>query len=328
MVTTDRLSNQTNITQNVEELPANAPIFEGYLYFQRGDKWVWRLFRFDGSSLICLLPKKIKALSSCTLDLQSCISASATSLLLATPKDRLSRLSTESDLCKDASYYQLPKWTLNVCDISAITILKCSQNNLFKRKSKSLCIRSLDGQCYMMKARTLSDLERWAFVLCKMRKLSLPDGISNNHCVSPGCHGSALAHPPKEPTTRTKTLRQQDQLQSRLMHSFLSTDKVFQIQDWLSSIRENPFFLGKNDRTASSSQVNSRLKNETKKLDDRSKKTPFNFFQDVSTDESEPDRDYTYCSLIYHTSIRGQNVKLIKNELDEPRFRAAHFSKK
>lgn len=115
---------------------------------------------------------------------------SHTSPLLATPKDKTLRLvsmtsasmpdlpalaSTPSNNVNEpmlASYYQLPKWTVDIANISAISVLKGSKKrspfSSNSSKSKCFCIRTYDGQCHVMKAQKYKDLERWLFVLTKM----------------------------------------------------------------------------------------------------------------------------------------------------------------
>lgn len=115
---------------------------------------------------------------------------SHTSPLLATPKDKTLRLvsmtsasmpdlpalaTTPSNNINEpmlASYYQLPKWTVDIANISAISVLKGSKKrspfSSNSSKSKCFCIRTYDGQCHVMKAQKYKDLERWLFVLTKM----------------------------------------------------------------------------------------------------------------------------------------------------------------
>ncbi|KAI7874371.1 hypothetical protein K492DRAFT_240885 [Lichtheimia hyalospora FSU 10163] len=114
---------------------------------------------------------------------------SHTSPLLATPKDKTLRLvsmtsasmpdlpaiaTTSSNTNEPmlASYYQLPKWTVDIANISAISVLKGSKKrspfSSNSSKSKCFCIRTYDGQCHVMKAQKYKDLERWLFVLTKM----------------------------------------------------------------------------------------------------------------------------------------------------------------
>ncbi|KAI8149662.1 hypothetical protein BJV82DRAFT_129352 [Fennellomyces sp. T-0311] len=77
-----------------------------------------------------------------------------------------------------ASYYQLPKWTVDISNISAISVLKQQPkkrspfSTSTSSKPKSFCVRTFDGQCYVMKAQKHKDLERWLFVLTKMWKFA------------------------------------------------------------------------------------------------------------------------------------------------------------
>lgn len=179
---------------------------------EKSGRWQWRLFRFDGTSFTCLSTRKIKLPPDTPVDptpsdntlVQSLSShqlnqhqqhnmnhstsfhTSHTSPLLATPKDKTLRLTsasmpdlpvlttTPSNVNEPmlASYYQLPKWTVDIANISAISVLKGSKKrspfSSNSSKSKCFCIRTYDGQCHVMKAQKYKDLERWLFVLTKM----------------------------------------------------------------------------------------------------------------------------------------------------------------
>ncbi|ORZ02898.1 hypothetical protein BCR43DRAFT_520142 [Syncephalastrum racemosum] len=176
------------LLKNAHEVPATAPIFEGNLYLRTEKKrWQWRLFRFDGTCFTCLSSRKVRLPPDTTVDTAIHPSPSfntcLTSPLLATPKDKAKRLTSSiGDSAFDvsepmlASYYQLPKWTVEVSTISAISVLKRSKKrNPFSGpapKSRCFCIRTFDGQCYVMKAQKYKDLERWLFVLTKMWKFA------------------------------------------------------------------------------------------------------------------------------------------------------------
>ncbi|KAG2228250.1 hypothetical protein INT45_011042, partial [Circinella minor] len=140
-------------------------------------------------------------LNNTQLNTSPSFNTSHTSPLLATPKDKTLRLISLANSMPDlqttdkqqqqqttvppnnneetvvmASYYQLPKWTVDISNISAISVLK--QQSTKKRspfstssngsKSKCFCVRTFDGECYIMKAQKHKDLERWLFVLTKM----------------------------------------------------------------------------------------------------------------------------------------------------------------
>ncbi|KAG0181173.1 hypothetical protein DFQ29_009133 [Apophysomyces sp. BC1021] len=168
------------VSRYSQEIPATAPVFEGYLYLRTEKKqWHWRLFRFDGSSFTCLSTRKVKLPPNTAVDVQdddlqfsfmhvSPSYASLTSPLLATPKESL--LNQTAPL---ANYYQLPIFTVDVTNISAVSLLKRSKKagGLFSsstRPSRCFCIRTFDDQCFVMKAQKQKDLERWLFVLTKM----------------------------------------------------------------------------------------------------------------------------------------------------------------
>ncbi|KAI9025958.1 hypothetical protein CLU79DRAFT_699254, partial [Phycomyces nitens] len=146
------------ISQFSEEVPATSPVFEGHLYLRTDKKqWQWRLFRFDGSSFTCLSTRKVK-------------------LPPNTPSQQ-TKPSQEPDRVL-ASYYQLPKFTIDIANISAVSMLKrpaktnnhgiCSAISIAPAPSKCFCVRTFDGQCFVMKAQKQKDLERWLFVLTKM----------------------------------------------------------------------------------------------------------------------------------------------------------------
>lgn len=190
------------LLKGTHEVPVTAPIFEGHLYLRTDKKrWQWRLFRFDGTSLTCLSTRKVKLPPHTPVDVPNDIvenqlnqspsfNTSLTSPLLATPKDKSMRLvsmgahrtssdlhalATTGDNQMMASYYQLPKWTVDVSRISAISVLKRSQKKRSpfpaassRSKSKCFSIRTFDNQCYILKAQKYKDLERWLFVLTKM----------------------------------------------------------------------------------------------------------------------------------------------------------------
>ncbi|KAL0089105.1 hypothetical protein F4703DRAFT_1734065, partial [Phycomyces blakesleeanus] len=149
------------ISQFSEEVPAASPVFEGHLYLRTEKKqWQWRLFRFDGSSFTCLSTRKVKL-----------------------PPNTANQSQDPERVM--ASYYQLPKFTIDIANISAVSMLKRpskTNNNSNKNNSqgfysaitiapapsKCFCVRTFDGQCFVMKAQKQKDLERWLFVLTKM----------------------------------------------------------------------------------------------------------------------------------------------------------------
>ncbi|KAI8047221.1 uncharacterized protein B0P05DRAFT_566576 [Gilbertella persicaria] len=137
--------------RQLKEIPVTStPIFEGHLYVRNDKKqWLWRLFRFDGSSFTCLSKRKVKG--------------STSNLLLTSPK----RL-TVMDPPEQAKYYQLPEWTVDVAHMTSISVLKRKNSN---QPSKCFSIRSFDGT-FILKAHKHKDLERWLFVLTKMWSFS------------------------------------------------------------------------------------------------------------------------------------------------------------
>ncbi|KAI8340242.1 hypothetical protein BC941DRAFT_349148, partial [Chlamydoabsidia padenii] len=161
---------QDFISQFEEELPATAPVFEGHLYLRTDKKqWQWRLFRFDGTCFTCLSTRKVKLPPNTRVDAPSDEpTTSFTSPLLATPK-KSRQQSTTTPLAK---YYQLPKWTVEISNISAVSVLKPRRKLTVPPQAKCFCVRTFDGHCYIMKAQKQKDLERWLFVLTKMWKFA------------------------------------------------------------------------------------------------------------------------------------------------------------
>ncbi|GAN09262.1 hypothetical protein MAM1_0254d08787 [Mucor ambiguus] len=157
-----------------EEVPVTStPIFEGHLSIRTEKKhWQWRLFRFDGSNFTCLSTRKIKLPPNHSTSLKSTESNySLTSPLLATPKDKSKRLVESSKT--ELKYYQLPEWTIDVANISAISVLKRAKKNALQQSSsKCFSIRTFDQKYYILKAQKQKDLERWLFVLTKMWKFT------------------------------------------------------------------------------------------------------------------------------------------------------------
>ncbi|KAF7723913.1 hypothetical protein EC973_001536 [Apophysomyces ossiformis] len=194
------------VSKYSQEIPATAPVFEGHLYLRTEKKqWQWRLFRFDGSSFTCLSTRKVKLPPNTAVDVQDDLQfsfmhaspsyASLTSPLLATPKESL--LHETAPL---ASYYQLPIFTVDVTNISAVSLLKRSKksNGLFSssaRPSRCFCIRTFDDQCYVMKAQKQKDLERWVFVLTKM--LQFAQAIRRQLTRQSVNYSSSLMNPTK-----------------------------------------------------------------------------------------------------------------------------------
>ena len=159
-----------------EEIPVTTtPIFEGHLSVRTDKKhWQWRLFRFDGSKFTCLSTRKVKLPPNTTNQNQeittSTSSYSLTSPLLATPKDKNKRLLADGNKT-ELKYYQLPEWTIDVENVSSISVLKKAKKSS-SSPSKCFSIRTFLGQCFILKAQKQKDLERWLFVLTKMWKFT------------------------------------------------------------------------------------------------------------------------------------------------------------
>ncbi|KAI9361092.1 hypothetical protein BD770DRAFT_33632 [Pilaira anomala] len=150
---------------SMEEIPVtNTPIFEGHLSVRSEKKqWQWRLFRFDGSNFTCLSTRKVKLQAN---------DGTAYPNLISTPKDKNKRLVQTTDNKIELKYYQLPEWTIDVANISAISVLKRVKKNNLTTPSKCFSIRTFQNQHFILKAQKQKDLERWLFVLTKMWKFT------------------------------------------------------------------------------------------------------------------------------------------------------------
>ncbi|KAF1797603.1 hypothetical protein FB192DRAFT_1290544, partial [Mucor lusitanicus] len=201
-----------------EEVPVTStPIFEGHLSIRTEKKhWQWRLFRFDGSNFTCLSTRKIKLPPNHSTSLRSIESSSysLTSPLLATPKDKNKRLVESSKT--ELKYYQLPEWTIDVANISAISVLKRAKKNALQQSnSKCFSIRTFDQKYYILKAHKQKDLERWLFVLTKMWKFTQAQQAAVDDNI-PLVH--SIQQSPKPPT--------------------LSDEKIKVIEEWRKSLAE------------------------------------------------------------------------------------------
>lgn len=308
--------NHSSIPNNTQEIPITAHIFEGHLYLRENDKWIWRLFRFDGSSLTCLSSKKNKLPPHTLLDpplavdrpisflTSSGTTNSLTSPLLATTKNKSVSLSMDTPAI--ASYYQLPKWTIDMVQISTISILKPKENNrktfsFAPSQPKSFSIRTYDGGCYIMKAHKQDDLERWIFVLAKMWKVTQAARMYQSAIVSPPPIKQQQHYHNATPTLLSG-LNKEDQLlnQQQQLNNMpsLSNEKVLWIEEWIKSLAE----LAANDYKA------------YEVFDDEASNYNMNFFQDVNTVCTEETyKKYNHQSLKYHTSTRKHQVQLVRN---------------
>ncbi|KAI8992449.1 hypothetical protein BDB01DRAFT_432939 [Pilobolus umbonatus] len=152
----------------MEEIAVSAPIFEGQLYIRNEKKnWVSRLFRFDGSQLTCLSTRKMKFPPNTTADDAHYNTPpdgiSLTSPLLATPKDKIRRLTDEPS---ELQYYQLPEWIIDVAQMTSISLFRKAKK--LQNHTNCFSIRTTDGKYYLFKAPKHKDLERWLFVITKM----------------------------------------------------------------------------------------------------------------------------------------------------------------
>ncbi|KAI8095881.1 hypothetical protein BDF21DRAFT_406963, partial [Thamnidium elegans] len=119
----------------MEEVPVTAtPIFEGHLSVKADKKqWQWRLFRFDGSNFTCLSTRKVKLQPNDN-------NLVVRSNLITTPKDKIKRLTVDENKI-ELKYYQLPEWTVDVVNISSISVF--SRPMLYFKSSKTKRFRTL-----------------------------------------------------------------------------------------------------------------------------------------------------------------------------------------
>ncbi|CEP17169.1 hypothetical protein [Parasitella parasitica] len=252
-----------------EEVPVTStPIFEGHLSIRTEKKqWLWRLFRFDGSNFTCLSTRKIKVPPNHSKTLQSIESSySFTSPLLATPKDKNKRL-VESTNTAELKYYQLPEWTIDVANISAISVLKRAKKNALQQpNSKCFSIRTFDQKHFILKAQKQKDLERWLFVLTKMWKFTqavknqVQQQFQQQQFYYPtlsnaaAAAAAAAAHQVAQVQAQTQHVQQQQQSavqaavddDTPLVHSIqqfakpptLSEEKIRVIEEWRKSLAE------------------------------------------------------------------------------------------
>lgn len=238
----------------LEEIPiTSTPIFEGHLSVRNEKKqWQWRLFRFDGSCFTCLSTRKVKLPPHTTAmndKAEDDNQFSYTSPLLATPKDKNKRIYGNKPELK---YYQLPEWSIDVVNISSISVLK----RINKRTpSKCFSIRTFDQRCIILKAQKQKDLERWLFVLAKMWRFTqavknqvvaaqqqqeqqqfynqqlVEDNIPLVHSIVMPQHQSPLPPlPPPPPPAAAATQ------QTRTNN--LSDEKIHVIEEWRKSLAE------------------------------------------------------------------------------------------
>jgi hypothetical protein len=229
----------SSLDRDLEEIPVTStPIFEGHLSVRNDKKqWQWRLFRFDGSCFTCLSTRKVKLPPHTILNNQPEESnqLSYTSPLLATPKDKNKRLYGNRTELK---YYQLPEWTIDVVNISSISVLKKANK---RTPSRCFSLRTFNHRCIILKAHKQKDLERWLFVLTKMWKFTQAvknqvaaqqqQQLYNQQQVEdniPLVHSIVI--PPQQ--------QQQQQSQQAYRPSTLSDEKIRVIEEWRKSLAE------------------------------------------------------------------------------------------
>ncbi|KAI8647086.1 hypothetical protein BD408DRAFT_409174 [Parasitella parasitica] len=302
---------------DTEELPIAAHVFEGYLYIRddKADKWAWRLFRFDGTSLTCLSSKKIKLPPHTLLDNARCsISTlpqhnhlysltnsgsthSFTSPILATPKNKTDRILAGSCSAAinnrntqpiSASYYQLPKWTIDMINISSISLLNPKHRKpkgfftSIASSSKAFTIRTFDGACYTLKAGKQHDLERWIFILVKTWKfaqaarhmhnresklnrdtaLSVDDSGSTSDLASIRDADRQMTSPvqaSQQQHTKVSVASHAGQQQSSKHHHnpMLTNEKALWIEEWVKSLAELDAYTKKVDVVNRPSHISS-----------------------------------------------------------------------
>ncbi|CAO3608105.1 unnamed protein product [Cunninghamella echinulata] len=257
----------------MEEFPITIPpIFEGYLYwYSDTNKWKSKLFRFDGSSFICLSANKIKlprntpieyVLDSTTADISSLV----TSPLLATPIQLSSNNNNNNNNIIMAKYYQLPLFSIKLIQVTSITLIKI--NN---KPSTCFCIHMDTKQKYLFKAKNQKDLDQWLFRRKRKKKKekekekekdyipsssSLPLLINHPQYQNSSLH---LSPPPIPPPHQQQQQQQQkennnnnNEYEERYTTSILSPEKEKWIEDWRKSLHLGDLLSSSNSSSFSS----------------------------------------------------------------------------
>ncbi|ORZ12273.1 hypothetical protein BCR42DRAFT_420341 [Absidia repens] len=215
------LYKRNDFSKNAKEVPATVAVYEGHLYwwYPEKRKWKWHLFRFDGLSFIYSYTKG-KVLM--------------------------------------ASHYQLPSWSLNLKQVDSISLLLHDNNNNNNNKSQQqqlqqcnrFCIRTIDKEYYILKARKHKDLDRWLFTLMKAwnwvqfeqhivhRLPSTPPQLPPLNISSFGNKSRKSTEPPTPPTPPTPSIPQLElREQQHDCHPILPAEKEKWIHEWRKSLQ-------------------------------------------------------------------------------------------
>ncbi|ORX53990.1 hypothetical protein DM01DRAFT_1041462 [Hesseltinella vesiculosa] len=160
-----------------KEIPSSSPIFDGHLYLRSDKKqWQWCLFRFDGVTLTCLSNQKVPLpphLRKRTLPYDPTLPSFP--LMPSQDNHRLFLCPTSPD------HYLVPRWTVDMMNVSAVSLLQKKKRS----PSRCFCVRTVHGQCYILKASNQKDLDHWLFALTKMWQFSQAARKHEIHMQSP-----------------------------------------------------------------------------------------------------------------------------------------------
>ncbi|KAI8339234.1 hypothetical protein BC941DRAFT_422496 [Chlamydoabsidia padenii] len=236
---------QDDIFKNTEEVPASVPVFEGYLYwYSDKQKWKWHLFRFDGLSFICLSTRKVKLPRNTPIEQDAATDPnmpSPTSPLLATPKQPYTPYTDDSTVM--ASHYQLPSWSVNLLQVTSISLLALNDKPQHRH---CFCIRTKGNKCFLLKARKQKDLDRWLFVLTKAWHWAQNKEPAKTLSPSPPPQLPPLnISPPnlindkssRQPPTPPPHFNDQQEYEANYKNPILSAEKEKWIDEWRDSLR-------------------------------------------------------------------------------------------
>ncbi|KAI9307993.1 hypothetical protein BJ944DRAFT_175578 [Cunninghamella echinulata] len=328
---------KNEIFESMEELPITVPpIFEGYLYwYSDTNKWKSKLFRFDGSSFICLSANKIKlprntpieyVLDSTTADISSLV----TSPLLATPIQLSSNNNNNNNVIM-AKYYQLPLFSIKLIQVTSITLIKI--NN---KPSTCFCVHMDTKQKYLFKAKNQKDMDQWLFVLMnawkfilhqqklissireeeeeKEEKDHIPSSTSSPLLIHrPQYQQTSLQLPPPPipPPHQQKENNNDNNInnteyEERYTTSILSPEKEKWIEDWRKSLHLGNFLSPSNSSSFSS------------QMDIHEKQNQQQAFDNVSLSHSQHELKHSSMTIQlsdHHCPIKKKRSDEVKNWL-------------
>ncbi|KAI8337741.1 hypothetical protein BC941DRAFT_426063 [Chlamydoabsidia padenii] len=260
---------QDDIFKHTKEVPAEMPVYEGYLYwYSDKQKWKWHLFRFDGLSFVCLSSRKVKLPRGTPIDPldghhqnDPILALSPTSPLLATPKKQPHEPYTDDNVVM-ASHCHLPSWSVNLLQVSSISLFAPTSNDKplllqhqqHQQVKNCFCLRTFDNKCYVLKARKHKDLDRWLFILTKawdwariqrqqqeeyhqeIKCPSLPPQLPPLNISSFGIKSKKSSGPPTPPL-HFSTPPRHDEYDVNYTNVSLSPEKTKWIDEWRDSIQ-------------------------------------------------------------------------------------------